>query len=261
MRVGWLSRWALSALCYGVLSASAWAAPHWQSPAFIEESFLNVALGSEFTSQKGVLHKWVKPIRIFIQHDVPEQDLHESLLEQHLAHLRRITGQDIRITRQSRKANVKFFFTRESHLIPLLKQHAGPNTAQRERGAVCIASYRTDAKGNIAEGRVFIPVDRARMHGKLLACIVEEITQLMGLPRDSDAVYPSIFNDKTPDVLLTGLDDLLLRILYSGQLRSGMTEAQLRTVLPRVIQSLSEKGMIRNADHRVREQGALYQLF
>ena len=71
MRVGWLSRWAVSALCYGVLSGSAWAAPHWQSPAFIEESFLNVALGSEFTSQKGVLHKWVKPIRIFIQHDVP----------------------------------------------------------------------------------------------------------------------------------------------------------------------------------------------
>jgi hypothetical protein len=243
------------------ISSSLMAAPHWQSSSFIEESFLNVALGTEFTARRGVLHKWVKPIRIFVHHDVPDQALHESLLEQHLAHLRRITGHDIRTTQQERTANVHYFFTQESNLIPLLKAHAGPNTVKRERGAVCIASFRTDSKGNIAEGRVFIPVDRARMHGKLLACIVEEITQLMGLPRDSEAVYPSIFNDKTPDDLLTGLDDLLLRILYNGQLRSGMDESQLRKVLPRVIQSLSEKGMIRNAEHRVREQGALYQLF
>ena len=256
----WKRYWLIALLAFsshGVLAETA----HWQQPSFIEQSFLTIALGSEYNTAARVIHKWRKPVRVYVTHQVGDQALHESLLSQHIAHLKKITQHDIALTDRADQANVRVFFTQESRLIPLLKKYTGASTVKNERGSVCIASFRRNAQSEIVEARIFIPVDRARRHAKLLACIVEEITQVLGLPRDDDAVYPSIFNDKSTDTLLTGLDDLLLRILYTPAIKPGMNEAQVRPKVRAAIQSLQQKGMITNAALRVRSEGELYQLF
>jgi hypothetical protein len=260
MKTGWY-RWFIGC-CLVITSSYGAAEPaRWQRPSYIEQSFLTIALGSEYNTAPRAIHKWRKPIRVLVTHQVGDQDLHESLLLQHITHLKKITQHDIALTQNAQEANVHVFFTQESKLIPLLKKYTGANTVKNERGSVCIASFRTNSQSEIVEARIFIPVDRARRHAKLLACIVEEITQVMGLPRDDDTVYPSIFNDKSTDTLLTGLDDLLLRILYSPNVKAGMNQTQVTPKVRTAIQALQQKGMIANAALRVRSEGELYQLF
>ena len=70
----------------------------------------------------------------------------------------------------------------------------------------------------------------------LKSCIVEETTQVMGLPNDSSDVRPSIFNDRGGLDDLSGQDVLLLRLLYDPRLKAGMTRdealATARRILP-----------------------------
>ena len=64
-----------------------------------------------------------------------------------------------------------------------------------------------------------------------LSCIHEELAQALGLPNDSNAARPSIFNDDEEFALLTRQDELMLRILYDPTLRPGMTEAEARPIV------------------------------
>jgi len=57
-------------------------------------------------------------------------------------------------------------------------------------------------------------------------CIVEEITPILGLANDSDAVNPSVFNDTNEFNELTGHDKLLLRILYNPKLEVSMVRKE-----------------------------------
>jgi hypothetical protein len=72
---------------------------------------------------------------------------------------------------------------------------------------------------------VVIPIDRVMARGRLEACVVEEITQILGLPNDSDDVVPSVFNDHSPDIELSWQDILLVKLLFDPRLRPGMPRA------------------------------------
>ncbi|MCZ8488265.1 DUF2927 domain-containing protein [Vibrio lentus] len=65
-----------------------------------------------------------------------------------------------------------------------------------------------------------IPVDQARARGKLVACIVEEITQVLGLPNETQT-KPTLLSSMTtmPEDLLTSLDVVLLKLLYEPELK------------------------------------------
>ena len=54
------------------------------------------------------------------------------------------------------------------------------------------------------------------------ACVVEELTQVLGLPNDSDAVKPSIFNDQSRYFELTDHDRRMLKMLYDPRITPGM---------------------------------------
>jgi hypothetical protein len=64
-----------------------------------------------------------------------------------------------------------------------------------------------------------------------MACLHEELAQALGLPNDSGLARPSIFNDDQEFALLTRQDELMLKMLYSPELRPGMTEAEARPLV------------------------------
>jgi hypothetical protein len=64
-----------------------------------------------------------------------------------------------------------------------------------------------------------------------LACIHEELAQSLGLPNDSNAAHPSIFNDDQEFALLTKQDEYMLRILYNPALHPGMSETEARPIV------------------------------
>lgn len=224
------------------------AQPNWLNPSFIERAFIHVALRNEYSVGEKPLVKWRKPIKIWIKHKVGDRALHDQLVNEHLEHLRRVTGHSITRVNSRNEANVIWVFTRQASWQQDIRNELGENSVKHMHGAVCQAGYKTDSTTHeILSAAIVIPVDQARSHGKLVACIVEEITQSLGLPNDSEYAYPSIFNDRTPEDLLSPLDVVLLKLLYSPELTSGMSERQAKPVIKALIKSYQQQGLLEQA--------------
>jgi len=235
---------------------------HWQRAEFIVDSFLEIALKNEHSSREGVVRKWTTGIRYFFDHQVGDEDFHKQLAEMHLQHLAEITGISIKPVASRKQANLLIIFSTEQRLAVELKKnfHAGASGVDyMMRHSVCLGHFATTAQGAIRQATVIIPVDRARARGKLVSCIVEELTQVMGLPNDSVDVYPSIFNDLSIYMLLTGLDYLLLKILYDPRLIPGMDRSQAAPVVRSVVNEYQQRKLIHKAEQSVRT-GKLYEL-
>ena len=235
-------------LCICLISSNVYATTvPWQQTDFIIDSFFEIALGFEYRQVRQEVRKWTKPVRIYVEHQVGESSLHDLLLNAHIKDLVDITWLDIRRVSSAKKANIRYFFTSQKKLPALVQRVSGKKSLKFLQSSVCMATMRTNNSGKISSAVVYIAVDQARMHSKLLSCIVEELTQVLGLPRDSDKVYPSIFNDRSTDDLLTGLDIILLKLLYDPQVRVGMGTAQLRPLLRKILRQWRTQGLIKQA--------------
>lgn len=232
----------------------------WLEPAFVQQAFVDVALKREYAPGDWQLVKWQQPIKLWVEHKVADQALHNELLDAHISDLSRITGHSIERVSVRAQANVIWIFTRESLWREDVKKELGAGSLKHMHGAICKAGYKLNPQnGSIASAAIIIPVDQAREHGKLLACIVEEITQIMGLPNDAKSAFPSIFNDETPEDLLSPLDVVLLQLLYEPELKPGMTVSQVTPLLSAKIQEYQKLGKLTQAVS-IAKSGALYQL-
>lgn len=229
------------------------AAQSWQQPAYILDSFVEVALRAEYGPDPMQLRKWRDPVRIYVRHQVADRALHEQLIDAHLSQLASISGHSIRRVTAPDAANVQLWLVRQSELAATWRAAAGEAVPH---GALCLAQIRTDGHGQIRAAQVAIPVDQARLHGRLVSCIVEELTQILGLPNDSEKVFPSIFNDRSTDQLLSGLDLVLLKLLYDPRLQPGMDVQQVRASAAGVIDEMVASGQIERAARQAR-QGTL----
>lgn len=205
----------------------------------IIRNFDIIVFQSEYREETdGRLRKWVAPIRVFVDNRAGDGALHKRLVEAHVEHLVAITGYDMRVVESRDAANLLAIFERTAKLGEVLAEFF--RDPDRVAGifatSLCMGRYYANAQFEIFKAVVIIPPDRAASRGKLPACVVEEITQVLGLPNDSAEVYPSIFNDKSVDEALTGHDILLLRLLFDPRLRPGMARAEVlaraRRILP-----------------------------
>lgn len=222
-------------------------------------SFLEVALKNEFNTRKDHLKKWQQPIRVHMIYEYPEAEKYQHLVNKHLLHLHEITQHPVYRARSASLANLKIILTTEKRWEQVYLKKYDANAQQQLMTSVCMGNMRIGADNAIVGGTVVIPVDKAIRHRKLVTCVVEELTQVMGLPNDSVLVYPSIFNDKTPNDLLTGLDYLLLKLLYQPALKTNMGESQIRKIALPILQAWQARGRIASAAQTVR-QGQLYSL-
>ena len=236
---------------------------HWTITKYIQTSFVEIALNNEHSAKKSNVRKWIKPIRYFFVHRVADEQLHENLAGMHLQHLSAITGIDIQPVNRKQEANLLIVFSTEMRLEKelLSEFHLKSKKLRTQlfRSSVCLAHFSINSDSSIRKAIVIIPVDRARARAKLVSCIVEELTQVMGLPNDSDQVFPSIFNDKSPDELLTGLDYLLLKLLYEPRLKVNMSKARVNVTVAKILTEYERNGVISQAEEQVKK-GELYSL-
>lgn len=231
----------------------------WKNPTYIIQAFDEIALKNEYDKDKHRVRKWRQPVRVFVEHQVGDNGLHAQLVQMHLSHLAQITGHSIVKVDSLEEANLHLVFTRQSQWADVVMRLMGASAASNIHGSVCMGKFALNSQNEIERAWVVIPVDQAQMHGKLVACVVEEITQVLGLPNDLVKVFPSIFNDKTPQDLLTGLDYILLKLLYSADIRAGMTAAEVQPILQKLLEQWQRDGTLTQADKAVR-QGQLYPL-
>ncbi|MBW3694677.1 DUF2927 domain-containing protein [Vibrio sp. T187] len=250
---------SLSCALFGVAPIAYATGLTWLDKAFVENAFYQVALRNEYAAGAKPLAKWSKPLKVWVEHKVGDKELHQQLTELHLQHLQDITGLSISLVQQESNANVKWIFTQESTWVEDVPKATGVSSTDHLKGAICTAGFSMNAKREIVRAGIVIPVDQARDKGKLLACIVEEITQVLGLPNDSEDAYPSIFNDQTPNDLLSPLDVVLLKLLYEPELQAGMVEEELKPIVKKILRRYEKTGVLKGAA-KVSTQAPLYQL-
>ena len=217
----------------------------------LTENFLRIALYEEYargevTSIRNEspirLLRWDKPVRVSVLFgaSVPadRQAADRARVASYLARLSQVTGHPISLSDQNpnfwvhiasvdERAALGPFLARElSELTPT--QIAGITTMSRD--TFCQVLTQSDpATSTYVRAVAVIPSEQPDL--LRLSCIHEELAQALGLPNDSNAARPSIFNDDEEFALLTAQDEMMLRILYNPALRPGMTEAEVRPVV------------------------------
>lgn len=230
---------------------------HWQQVDYILSSFIDITLNREHGGNSGQVNKWLQPIRYQIDDRTGDQALHRKMVADHLYHLAFITGLDIKPAAMSEKANLRIIFASEKDLDRSLSDDFGlsDDTFRRQiiQDSVCLARVKASKKGEIKSAGVIIPVDRARAHGKLMSCVVEELTQVLGLVNDSAKVFPSIFNDRSFNDFLSGLDYVLLKLLYEPEIEAGMRRTELEQQLKLILSRPASQSLIDIAEQAVRQ--------
>lgn len=199
-----------------------------------------VVFRNEFDSTiDSQLRKWVDPVRIYLDIRAGDPALIRELTGRHVRRLARITGHDIALIEDRADANMTIVFEQARRLVDVGSDYFSNDFDIRTvmRTNLCFGRYHSNGDHEIFKSVIVIPTDRARSRGKLAACIIEETTQVLGLPNDSEELIPSIFNDKSADEDLTAQDVVLIRLLYDPRIRAGMARPE---VLRRVRAILGE---------------------
>ena len=252
-----MSQRHIAMMCLAIVSSAETSAnhSHWDSPDYIQDSFVTIALGREYGQATSHLNKWADPIHFTITDFTGDDELHQRMVKQHLEHLSHITGLSITPSSTTQHANLEIIFGAESELETLLKEKLAVSSdnlrAKLLANGVCYGRISL-SREVISHAIVIVPVDRARAQAKLMSCVVEELTQVLGLANDSDNVFPSIFNDRSHDDFLSGLDYTLLKLLYHPSLKPGMTEKQVREQLKKLLSTSTFGVIIEHAEQQVR---------
>ncbi len=222
-----------------------------QTAALSDEKLIRdfgiIAFGDEFGQVKDPrLIKWDKPLKVYARIEAPMGANDLAMLDDQLARLSNITGMRIDQVKSEKDSNFLIIFTDEQKFGDLAVTHLDINDrpgradmGHRIANSNCVAYFRSDNRSyTIHQATILIPVDRAKGRGILGLCIVEETSQAMGLPNDSDDVNPSIFNDSSPLTDLTEHDVLLLRMLYDPRMQPGMRQEEALELASEILPGL-----------------------
>lgn len=230
---------ALVLLC---LAPAPLAAQETFSNAQLLKNFAIAAFGREHEqTETGQVLKWRAPINAaIIGRKYPAY--FEDFVRDQLADLAYETGHPInlvyseRLVREKRlppnvskiPINLLLFYLPRAQLPAAVERNTkgafkAADVAAFLKKSVCHTKLRLK-KGVIRFAFVAFPAELDR-HA-IRACVVEELTQLMGLPNDSTKLTDSIFNDTSQYLELTLHDRWLLRMLYADGIKPGMPAQQ-----------------------------------
>ena len=260
VRFSFALRWLTTSFLLACVSvASAEEHAEWKAPDNLVGAFIELALKSEYSRRDTPVRKWTSPIRYHVVHLVGEQETHQRLVHTHLQHLAQLTGLTIEPAPAAAYANFIVVLTSDERMDLDVLAFAGADKdgrrEQAHRDSMCMASFRADKSGNIVRAVGVIPVDRARGKGELVACITEELTHMMGLSNDTDRALPSIFHHGTVRSFLSGLDLLVLKMLYDPRIKPGMKAEAVRPVARKIAEEFRDSGLIEGADRLAAADG------
>ncbi len=228
------------ALTLAALTASA---PAWADTARrpsverIAALFEAVVFGSEIDPRLAstVVAKWQGPIRLAVQGRPGPR--HLDFLRQHAATLSGLTGLSIEPAGPGETGNITIVFVPRAQMskiqiggVPqdLILQLAGPGGCyfvswQKPPGMVIGAAIIANTDRDIAE---------------INHCLLEELTQSLGMPNDTDVLRPSIFSDHDKLTDLSRSDAIVVRTLYDPRLKAGTPKADTLRAVPAIIREI-----------------------
>lgn len=238
MRVGRPAFAAVLALvlCAGAVRADPATPPN----ATIVANFDVIGFGGEYSGRRydGV-RKWAGPVRFGIQ-GKGHPDYFEAMVRQHVDDLKATTNHPIELYYtfamqkaktlpqgfDQKKLNVILYYLPRADIPKALAKYfknQEQHLQELVRVSTCFAKIFT--KGfEIKAAVVVFPAEHSKT--TIRACVVEELTQILGLPNDYPKAESSIFNDDNRQFELTEHDRLMLRMLYDKRMPIGMPREQ-----------------------------------
>ena len=228
----------------------------------LTDNFLKIALYEEYargqitttpTANPIRLVRWAQPVRmaLIFGASVPaaRRTTDTALIASYLARLARLTGHAVGLDDRNPNFWVHIASIDEraalgpvltTELTGLTQGQISSVTAM-DRNTYCQVLDQSDPVTSTYVGAAaVIPSEHPDL--LRLSCFHEELAQALGLPNDSNAARPSIFNDDQEFALLTRQDELMLRILYNPALRPGMDEVEARPVVEMLAAKLMAGG-------------------
>jgi hypothetical protein len=217
----------------------------------LAENFMRIALFDEYKRGSGgfvraetesSLRRWEIPVRIGIRFgpSVPpdRQATDRARISSFVARLASVTGHPMVVDDRSPNFFIHIVSEDEREalgatvraILPGLSPGDVAGITNMPRSTYCLV-YALSEGSSGAYTRAFAVIRSEHPDLLRLSCLHEELTQGLGLPNDSPRARPSIFNDDEEFALLTDHDELLLRILYSRELRPGLSVAEARPIV------------------------------
>ncbi|HET7275050.1 MAG TPA: DUF2927 domain-containing protein [Longimicrobiaceae bacterium] len=182
--------------------------------------FEEIALGLEYGDAGSRVHKWTTNLRIQI-HGSPTAADNEAVA-QVISEVNGLVGSKLLVLVES-GSNVDLWFAPVSQ-FPTLQ----PNYVSGNLGFVWI-DWSTS--GSIEHAQVLIASDRVTPEQRA-HLIREELTQALGLLRDSDRYVESVFFEGwSESTHYAPIDETLIRMLYRPEVRAGMRRSEVLPVL------------------------------
>ncbi|MGL4239058.1 DUF2927 domain-containing protein [Tabrizicola sp.] len=225
----------------------------------LSENFMRIALFNEYRRDStGVirgeteteLRRWSEPVRVSIRFGASvapdKQATDRARIASFLSRISRVTGHPVRVDEANPNFWIYIVSEDEREAMGPVLRDLGLGVDDDVISTITRMPQTTYCNVFSISGtdshsyRNAVAVVRAEHPDLLrLSCFHEEIAQALGLPNDSPRARPSIFNDDEEFALLTDHDELLLRILYSPELRPGMTAAEARAIVESLARRLT----------------------
>ncbi|MFN4156536.1 MAG: DUF2927 domain-containing protein [Paracoccaceae bacterium] len=224
----------------------------------LAENFIRIALYDEYTRGAGGpvqretqsrLRRWETPVRVGLRFgpsvSAQSRATDTARVRSYLARLSRLTGHPIGLNDTASNFFIYIVNEDERRALGPIVASALPGLSAGEVAGITQMPLSTYclvyamSEGNSGRYTRAFAVIRSEHPDLLrLSCMHEEIAQGLGLANDSPRARPSIFNDDEEFALLTGQDELMLRMLYNPALRTGMTESEARPIIESLARAL-----------------------
>ena len=197
-----------------------------------------IVFGSEYGKKlaQKVIAKWDQPSRIAFQGRVRPD--YRRFVASHLKTLSGLTGLTFQVLKPGQKGqNMDLVFVPRARMEKIVIPGVDPGLIAKlaAPGGCYFLSVKKPESRII---RAIIVINSERDKFGINHCLLEEISQSLGLPNDSDLMRPSLFSDRDQLTEPSRTDKILLKALYHPRMKAGLTRTEALRVARKIIAEL-----------------------
>ena len=196
--------------------------------------FKEIALGFEFGSSSQITRKWCSDLKVFIGGETNSILLEE--LDNIISEISSLATDNfnMEIVSDSSLSNYYLYFGKGedyANLFPSQSSYVNSNWG--------LFSIWWNSVNCLNRGHMYVDIYRADDKGQK-HLLREELTQSLGLAKDSNKYQNSIFQSSwTTTTSFSQIDKDLIRLLYHPEMQTGLNESEVDVLLRHII--LNEK--------------------
>jgi hypothetical protein len=192
----------------------------------ITEGFMKITFGAELRAEQRAdrIRKFDVPVRLFVDSQA-EPDRRSQIADIVADIGKRIRNLDIAVTQARSDANVVVTLVHDRDLGSKIRAVYGSERARKIQHSLepqCLAGITHDDRYRIQHSEVLLVADAGDF--VFYDCAYEELLQALGP-----------INDDVSMGFFDVYDQILLNLLYDARLRPGMTQQEIRELLPKIL--------------------------